>query len=69
MLGWLAVHGNLLLALRHPENTGHGRQLVEDVVATLEGLFLDSGLLTEEQVLTMHQQEAEARPRIIIPGA
>lgn len=66
---WLAVHGNLLLALRRPENTGKARQLVEDVVAGLEGVFLDHGILTEAQLATMHQQEAEARPRIILPGA
>lgn len=64
---WLAVHGNLLLALRHPENAG--RTMVEDVVAMLEGAFLDSGLLTEDMVTAMHRQEEEARPRIIIPGA
>lgn len=65
---WLAVHGNLLLALRHPENVGSSRSMVEDVVAMLEGTFLDSGFLTEEQVAMMHAQEEAARPRIIIPG-
>lgn len=69
LFGWLAVHGNLLLALRHPENAGKSRQLIEDIVAMLEGLFLDSGLLTEEQVLTMHERDVATRPRIIIPGA
>lgn len=66
---WLAVHGNLLLALRHPENAGSSRAMVEDVVSMLEGAFLDSGLLTEAQLLAMHRQEEEARPRIILPGA
>lgn len=66
LYGWLSVHGNLLLALRHPENNGKSRQLIEDVAGMLEGLFLDSGLLTEAQVLNMHQQEAAAAPRIII---
>jgi hypothetical protein len=72
---WLGVHGNLLLALRHPENDGKSRTMVDDVVALLEGAFLDAGLLTEVQVERMHEQEDEARqraaaaaPRIIIPG-
>lgn len=66
MLSWLAVHGNLLLALRHPENAGTSRQLVEDVVAALEGLFLDSGLLSEEQLAAIRQVEAE-QPRVQVP--
>lgn len=69
VLSWLAVHGSLLLALRHPEHQGSSRQLVEDVVAGLEGVFLDHGILTEAQLATMHEQEAEVRPRIIVPGS
>lgn len=76
MHAWLAVHGNLLLALRHPGNDGLSRELVESVVAMLEGAFLDAGLMTDSQVELMHQQEEElqqkaeeAAPRIIIPGA
>ncbi len=76
MHAWLAVHGNLLLALRHPENAGSSRTMADDVVALLEGAFLDVGLLTEDAIAGMHRQEEEAReraaetaPRIIIPGA
>lgn len=61
MHAWLAVHGNLLLALRHPANTGASRPLVEDLIGILEGAFLDSGILTEAQLAELHQVEREAR--------
>jgi len=77
MHGWLAVHGNLLLALRHPGNDGSSRELVEDLVSTLEGAFLDAGLLSEAQLEMIHGQQAGERaaqasnggPLIVIPGA
>lgn len=72
---WLAVHGNLVLALRHPGNDGPSRTMIQDLVSLLEGVFLDTGLLTEGQVVAMHQQDEQEQagavqhPRIIIPGA
>lgn len=70
---WMAVHGNLLLAMRHPDN--RSGPIVEDLVSLLEGAFLDGGLLTEAMLETMHRQEDQAGgvldvvPRIILPGA
>jgi hypothetical protein len=62
----LALHGNLCLALRHPENHGHSRALVEQLVEDLEALLEGAGVLNAEQLLAIHRVEAEAAPRIVL---
>jgi hypothetical protein len=66
-LTWLAVHGNLKLALQHPANQeGHQTTgLVRQFVAELEECLLQVGALTPE-MLAMIREDEDA-PRIILP--
>ncbi len=59
-LVWAAVHGNLLLALRHPENRGSSRKLVVDFVKALEVLLEQEGVLTPNQLRKTRRLEVEA---------
>ena len=52
---WLAVHGNLMLALRHPCNSTDcaaqsAAQIVREVCALLEAAFIESGMLPRELI-------------------
>jgi hypothetical protein len=49
-LTWLAVHGNLYLALRQQQNRGPSTQLVRDFLQRLDGELVESGLVTQEVV-------------------
>lgn len=43
-LHWMAVHGSLCLAMRHPQYTGSSRELVLEMVETIEVIFLKEGM-------------------------
>lgn len=45
----LAIHGSLCLALRHPENAGQSRELVEDAVRKFGGMLVEIGAMTPAQ--------------------
>ena len=47
---WLSVIGNLQLALRHPENVGASRQMVEEFARALLGKLFLEGVLTPDQM-------------------
>lgn len=47
---WMAVHGNLCLALRHPQNAGASREYVEKFVRKLSALLVERGLITQSQI-------------------
>ena len=59
---WMTVHGNLCLGLRHPNNTGPSRKIVENFVEALEAMLVKSGLLSEEDVVSIHQVERQQSP-------
>lgn len=46
MLGVLSIHGNLCLALRHPQNAGMSRQTVLEIVQRLSAIIVERGIMT-----------------------
>jgi hypothetical protein len=44
ILDLIAIHGNICLGLRHPDNTGPLRQIAEGVIDTIEQIFKDTGM-------------------------
>jgi hypothetical protein len=50
LLEWLAIHGNLCLALRHPQNQGDSRALLVGFVHRLSKLLVERGILTAEEM-------------------
>jgi len=66
-LAWMAVHGNLCLALRHPENVGEARDLVVDFVKRLGRLLVEWGVMTEEQIRYTERVEADEGSTDICP--
>jgi hypothetical protein len=57
----LAVHGNLCLALRHPENIGACRRLVIEAVHALEAVLLEADLLDEADRRRIRADSPETR--------
>jgi hypothetical protein len=49
-LTWMAVHGNLCLSLRHPQNQGPSRALIADVIRDIGDALVNSGLLTRAEI-------------------
>src|SRR5207302_318033 len=43
-IAWLAAHGNLLLALRHPQNIGASRELMLELVERLGQALVEWGV-------------------------
>lgn len=62
----MALHGSLLLALRHPAYTGPSRALVEGFVEALEAQLVEVGALTPDDVTEVHRVEAAEAPRIVL---
>jgi len=59
MLEVLSIHGNLCLALRHPQNAGMSRQTVLEIVQRLSAIIVDRGVMTPvemEQALKVERQ-------------
>ena len=50
LLDWMAVHGNLCLALRHPQNQGESRALVVGMIHKLGTLLVTYEILTAEEM-------------------
>lgn len=67
LLAWLAVHGNLCLALRHPENKDSSRAMIVEMVETLRELIVAGGLLTKEEMdaATRVEQEQHGLERVV----
>jgi len=63
LLTWVAIHGNLCLALRHPENVGDSRKLVLNFVKELGRFLVKSGIFTEAQLEAMEKVEIEEGSR------
>ena len=59
---WLGVHGALCLALRHPQfDSGPAREAVEILVESLEGGFVEHGVLSAEEVALLRNTEQHER--------
>jgi hypothetical protein len=61
-LVWLAVHGSLCLALRHPGFTGEARDMVLNFTKTLGQALVDCGALTEQDLALVEQVEQQENP-------
>lgn len=59
VLTLLAVHNNLLLALRHPQNTGEPRDLVLKFAKEIGEELVLLGALTPEQLEEMYKVEGK----------
>jgi hypothetical protein len=59
-LAWMAVHGNLQLALRHPRNTGPSREIMVEFVERLGVALVDWGILSEAELELSKRVEREA---------
>jgi len=59
-IAWMAVHGNLQLALRHPRNTGPSREIMLEFVERLGMALVDWGILSEAELALSKQVEREA---------
>lgn len=59
LLTWVAVHGNLCLALRHPKNFGASRPYVVNFVKVLGRNLVRWGAITEEQLKKAERIERE----------
>jgi len=62
MQTWLLVHGYLCLALRHPNATGQSRADMVTFVRELGRVFVETGLLTLEEMRLMQQVEEQESP-------
>jgi len=62
LLIWLAIHGNLCLALRHPQNKGASRQLVMKFVKELGQKLVRWGVITKEELEDAEKTEREESP-------
>lgn len=47
-ISWMAVIGNVVLALRHPKNVGPSRQVARDFCRALVTKLQEEGVFTEE---------------------
>jgi len=61
-LMWIAIHGNLQLALRHPHNTGPSRTLVLAFVLELGDRLVEWGVLTAEELQLSRLMEQVESP-------
>jgi len=59
MITLMSIHGNLCLALRHPQNKGRSRQYVVEFVKKLGRFLVETGAITEEQLAQAERLEAE----------
>jgi hypothetical protein len=56
---WLTIHGNVCLALRHPQNRGPSRQIALVFVKELGKALVRWGAITEEELKDAEKLEAE----------
>jgi len=55
----MGVHGNLLLALRHPLNTGESRDLIIDFCKQIGEELVLLGAMAPEQLKKAYKEESE----------
>ena len=59
---WMAIHGYLCLALRHPGVRGESRPMVLDFVHKLGRILVGTGVLTEEELFYAEKTEEIESP-------
>jgi len=59
LLTWLTIHGNLCLALRHPENQGPSREYIVNFVKNLGRKLVEWGVYTETELEYAERIEVE----------
>jgi len=59
LITWVAIHGNLCLALRHPENVGDLRKLVLNFVKELGQFLVRCKVYTKSQLEAIEKVEIE----------
>lgn len=59
LIALLTLHGNLCLALRHPQNVGESRKIVEKVVTQIGDKLVELKALTPEQLKHAERIERE----------
>jgi len=52
---WIAIYGNLLLALTHPHNKGEAVERVRAFIDNLEDMFLRWKVFNKEQIAEMRK--------------
>lgn len=57
---WTAIHGNLMLALRHPDNKGVSRKLIVQFTKKLGEVLEQEGVITPNILRRAYRLEAEA---------
>jgi ABC-type nitrate/sulfonate/bicarbonate transport system ATPase subunit len=60
LLTWMTVHGNILLALRHPENTGETRAIAQRFVDELGRKLVEGGIINQAELDYCRQEEEKA---------
>ena len=63
ILDLIAIHGNICLGLRHPDNTGPTRQIAETVIDTIEQIFKDTGM-EDDVIAEIHKVESEGTAKL-----
>ena len=58
----LAVHGNVCLGLRHPNNKGPNRQLALEFINYAEQKLKAAGLINDQDIEEIHRIEWEESP-------
>jgi hypothetical protein len=62
LITWMAVHGGLCLALRHPDLKGPSRGLIENAIDSIGELLVAGGILTEAELAEAQRVEREESP-------
>lgn len=72
LLSWMAVHGAICLALRHPRMSAPShrtsRAMLLAFIEGLETLMRERGLLTADEIHQVHRVEDDARRAIEAVG-
>lgn len=55
----MAIHGNVCLGLRHPQNRGISRAIVKSFILDAEKKLVECGLLNEDDIRKIHRVENE----------
>jgi hypothetical protein len=63
ILDLVAIHGNICLGLRHPDNTGPLRQIAANVIDTIEQIFKDTGM-EDDVIAEIHKVESEKTAKL-----
>jgi hypothetical protein len=59
LLTWLTIHGNICLALRHPQNRGSSRQYAIEFVKQLGRALVKAGAISQEELYEIEKLEIE----------